>query len=99
MKPRRQPAPDGFIPYASFHAATHKLKARIAKLEAENAELRARATIPVVQPPASVIVLAPSNRHAETERNGLTQSSAGETGGTEQGNSLSVNPFNSRTVS
>jgi hypothetical protein len=83
MKPRRQPAPAGFIPYASFHAATHKLKARIAKLETENAELRARnaATIPVVQAAASVIVLAPSNRHAETERNGLTQSSAGETGG------------------
>jgi hypothetical protein len=81
MKARRQPAPDGFIPYASFHAATHKLKARIAKLETENAELRARATIPVACVSAPVVVLAPSHRHAETERNGLTQSSAGETGG------------------
>jgi hypothetical protein len=84
MKPRRQPAPPGYISYASFHAVTHKLKARIAELEAK---LRSRdgATIPVVRPSASVIVLAPSNRHAETERNGLTQSSAGETGGIGQG--------------
>ena len=77
MKPPR-PTRDGFIPYASFHAVTHKLKARIAELVTENAELRRRsgATIPVVRPSATVLVLAPSNRHAETERNGLTQSSA-----------------------
>jgi hypothetical protein len=31
MKPPR-PTRDGFIPYASFHAVTHKLKARIAEL-------------------------------------------------------------------
>jgi len=99
MKAPRPMPPDGWVPRASFHAVTRKYRARISQLEAENAELRSRATIPVACVSAPVLVLAPSNRHAETERNGLTQSSAGETGGTEQGKSLSVNPFNSRTVS
>jgi hypothetical protein len=80
MKPRRQPAPPGYISYASFHAVTHKLKARIADLETK---LRSRdgATIPVARQPGPVVVFGPSQRHAETERNGLTHSSAGETGG------------------
>jgi hypothetical protein len=94
MKSRRA-APDGFVPYASFHAVTRRLRARlvekdvaIAELQAKLEAARAAATEKVAPRPVlcggvarPVVVLAPSNRHAETERNGLTQSSAGETGG------------------
>jgi hypothetical protein len=80
-------APAGYIPYSSHHAIKRKLQARIAALEAENAALRSRegaATEKLAPRPVlcgglsrPVIVLG----HAETERNGLTHSSAGETGG------------------
>jgi hypothetical protein len=91
IKAARTSPPVGHIPYSAHHAIKRKLKARIAKLEAENAALRSRngANTEKVAPRTvvcggmtrPVIVLGQSKRHAETERNGLTHSSAGETGG------------------
>jgi hypothetical protein len=87
MKPRRY-CPRGFIPYDKHFAQKQGWKARndkqadrIAELETENAELRARnpATIPVVQAAASVLVLRLPTRDAATERNGLV--TAGNSGG------------------